>query len=98
MTFGQSVPRIEDDPLVRGFGRFVDDIPVQGMLEAAFVRSAHPHAGIARVDSRDAAAMPGVHGVFVLADLMPHVTTHLLAVGLPSPSYRRAPVRWISRW
>ena len=40
--FGQSIKRVEDLPLVKGKGRFVDDIELPGMLEAAFVRSPHP--------------------------------------------------------
>ncbi|MDB5599805.1 MAG: hypothetical protein JWN71_1849 [Xanthobacteraceae bacterium] len=88
-TIGVSVPRLEDLPLVRGAGRFVDDIHLPGAWEAAFVRSTHAHALIKHVDTAAALALPGVYGVFVLADLLPHVATHLLAVGLPSPSYRQ---------
>ena len=36
-VFGQSVGRLEDADLLRGKGRFVDDIRLPGMLEAAFV-------------------------------------------------------------
>ena len=41
---GARIPRLEDEPLLRGRGRFVDDIALPGMLHAAFVRSPHPHA------------------------------------------------------
>jgi aerobic carbon-monoxide dehydrogenase large subunit len=44
--FGASVPRREDPRLLRGEGRFVDDIKLPGMLHAAFVRSPHAHARI----------------------------------------------------
>ncbi len=46
--FGASVPRREDPRLLRGEGRFVDDIKLPGLLHAAFVRSPHAHARIAR--------------------------------------------------
>ncbi len=83
-------PRLEDEPLLRGKGRFVDDIHLPGMLEAAFVRSAEPHALIRHVDKAAALALPGVHAVLTLDDLRPHVTSERLAVGLPSPAYRRS--------
>ena len=40
---GQPIGRIEDAALLTGAGRFVDDVPVPGSLEAAFVRSAFAH-------------------------------------------------------
>ncbi len=88
-TFGISVPGLEDNALVRGLGRFVDDIRLVGTLEAAFVRSPHAHARIKGVDASAARAIDGVHAVYSLADLLPHVRAHRLAVGLPSPSYRQ---------
>lgn len=88
-TFGVSVPRLEDNSLLRGQGRFVDDIRLENTLEAAFVRSSHAHATIKSIDASAALAVEGVLAVYTLADLLPHVTTHLLAVGLPSPSYRQ---------
>jgi CO/xanthine dehydrogenase Mo-binding subunit len=84
-------PRLEDEPLLRGKGRFVDDIRLPGMLEAAFVRSAEPHALIRHIDKTAALALPGVHAVLTLDDLRPHLTTERLAVGLPSPPIARRP-------
>jgi carbon-monoxide dehydrogenase large subunit len=57
---GRSVKRVEDDALLRGEGRFTDNVRVAGELHAVFVRSPHPHARIARIDTSAAAAMPGV--------------------------------------
>jgi len=48
---GTRVLRLEDGPLVRGGGRFVDDLKFAHMLEAAFVRSPHAHAAIRRLDT-----------------------------------------------
>ena len=42
--FGASVARVEDPRLLRGDGRFVDDIKLPGLLHAALVRSPHAHA------------------------------------------------------
>jgi aerobic carbon-monoxide dehydrogenase large subunit len=68
---GSRIRRLEDEPLLRGRGRFVDDLAVGGLLHAAFVRSPHPHARIRGVASAAAAALPGVHAVLTLDDLMP---------------------------
>ncbi|MGH3187727.1 MAG: xanthine dehydrogenase family protein molybdopterin-binding subunit, partial [Streptosporangiaceae bacterium] len=65
---GRSVPRREDDRLLRGAGRYVDDIDIDGQLHAAFVRSPIPHGLIRSVDTAAARAMPGVVTVAVLTD------------------------------
>ena len=68
---GSRIHRLEDEPLLRGRGRFVDDLAVAGLLHAAFVRSPHPHARIRGVAGDAARALPGVHAVLALDDLMP---------------------------
>jgi carbon-monoxide dehydrogenase large subunit len=68
---GARVPRIEDYKLLRGGGRFIDDIISPGALSAAFARSPHPHALIRGVDASAARAMPGVIAVLTLDDLTP---------------------------
>ena len=85
---GRDVARVEDKALIRGAGRFVDDIALPGMLHVAFVRSPHAHAKITSIDTAIAVAMPGVHAVMTLADLAPHLTDTRLMVAMPSPSYR----------
>src|SRR5262245_16427477 len=67
--FGASVPRREDVRLLRGEGRFVDDIKLPGMLHAAFVRSPHAHARILAVRTGAAAACPGIVRVLTFGDL-----------------------------
>ncbi|MCX4986338.1 xanthine dehydrogenase family protein molybdopterin-binding subunit [Streptomyces sp. NBC_00572] len=61
---GRSVPRVEDDRLLRGNGRYVDDIALPGAVEAAFLRSPHAHARIESVDVTAALAAPGVVAVW----------------------------------
>jgi aerobic carbon-monoxide dehydrogenase large subunit len=61
---GQALPRVEDDRLLRGGGRYVDDIHPAGCLEAAFVRSPHAHARVTRVDLDEARRAPGVVAAF----------------------------------
>jgi 2-furoyl-CoA dehydrogenase large subunit len=60
---GAPLRRKEDARLVTGRGRYVDDITRPGLLHAAMLRSPHAHARIVRVDTRAAAALPGVLGV-----------------------------------
>ena len=44
--------RVEDDALLRGQGRFGDDVKPEGALAAYFVRSPHAFAKIERIDAR----------------------------------------------
>jgi aerobic carbon-monoxide dehydrogenase large subunit len=57
--FGQSVLRKEDDPLLRGVGRFIGDVAPRETLHAVVVRSPHAHAHF-HIDAAKARAMPGV--------------------------------------
>src|ERR1700710_973641 len=60
---GASVVRKEDRRFTTGKGRYVDDIKLQGMTHAHFVRSPHAHAKVKSIDSSAAMEMPGVVGV-----------------------------------
>ena len=51
--------RTEDDPLLRGQGRFGDDVKPEGALAAFFVRSPHAFATIDRVNTSAAKKAPG---------------------------------------
>jgi carbon-monoxide dehydrogenase large subunit len=66
--FGASVPRREDPRLLRGEGRFVDDMKLPGMLHAAFVRSPHAPCPHHRDPHRRRVAGLGAR-VFTFADL-----------------------------
>jgi aerobic carbon-monoxide dehydrogenase large subunit len=66
---GRPLRRKEDDRLLRGRGRFSDDLSLPGQAHAAMVRSPHPHARIVAIDMRVAHAMPGVLAVFTGADV-----------------------------
>ena len=65
---GEPIVRQEDARLLRGQGRFVDDVHIDGMLHAALFRSAWPHGRIRNIDVAAAAALPGIVGVFTLPD------------------------------
>ncbi|MFE5484451.1 xanthine dehydrogenase family protein molybdopterin-binding subunit [Streptomyces sp. NPDC056527] len=66
---GRSVLRVEDDRLLRGNGRYVDDIALPGAVEAAFLRSPHAHARLESVDVTAALAAPGVVAVWTGDDV-----------------------------
>ena len=66
---GQSVARFEDPRLLRGEGRFVNDLVLPGMAHIAYVRSPHARARIRALDAAAALGAPGVLGVFTVADL-----------------------------
>ena len=57
---GQPVPREEDPYLLRGAGRYVDDVQAAGQARACVLRSPHAHAEVVRIDATAARAMPGV--------------------------------------
>lgn len=60
---GRAMPRKEDARLLRGKGRYIDDIDIPGALHACFVRSPHGHARIAAIDVSAATQHPGVAAV-----------------------------------
>jgi aerobic carbon-monoxide dehydrogenase large subunit len=66
---GQPVPRNEDPKLVRGEGRYTDDVSLPGQAYAVIVRSTHAHGIIRNIDTEAARAMPGVLAVYTGADL-----------------------------
>ncbi|MBX3656425.1 MAG: xanthine dehydrogenase family protein molybdopterin-binding subunit [Ramlibacter sp.] len=67
---GQAVKRLEDEGLLKGVGRYTDDVVPQGQLRLCFVRSPYPHARIVSVDTSAAKAMPGVVCVATGAELV----------------------------
>jgi aerobic carbon-monoxide dehydrogenase large subunit len=67
-ALGQPVPRFEDPRLLRGGGRYVDDMVVPRMAFAHVLRSPHAHARIRRIDTTAAKAAPGVLAVLTGAD------------------------------
>jgi carbon-monoxide dehydrogenase large subunit len=62
-------PRLEDDPLVRGLGRYAADAPLTGQLQAFFVRSQHAFADIRAIDIEAAKKVKGVLAVLTAADM-----------------------------
>ena len=68
-AIGQPVSRKEDPVLLRGEGRYSDDLSLPGQVYAVMVRSRHAHGVLRGVDMAEARSMPGVLGVHAAADL-----------------------------
>ena len=67
-AIGQGVPRFEDPRLIRGGGRYVDDVSLPRMAHGFVLRSPHAHARIRAIDTTKAKAAPGVLCVLTGAD------------------------------
>ncbi|OLB75930.1 MAG: hypothetical protein AUI16_10375 [Alphaproteobacteria bacterium 13_2_20CM_2_64_7] len=68
---GSAVARKEDQALLTGQARFIDDLsPVPGIRFAAILRSPHPHARIGRIDLARALEVPGVRAIITGRDLL----------------------------
>ncbi len=65
----QPVRRVEDPRLLKGDGRYTDDIALPGMLFGAVLRSPHAAANLGAIDTAAALAVPGVVAVYTGADL-----------------------------
>src|SRR5438045_2743773 len=67
-ALGQAVPRFEDPRLLRGGGRYVDDMVLPRMAFGHVLRSPHAHARIRSIDTTAAKAAPGVLAVLTGTD------------------------------
>lgn len=74
---GARVRRNEDGRLIRGQGRYVDDIPLENALHGAFLRSDVARARISGLDVSRAEELPGVIKIYTFEDLGP--------LGVPMP-------------
>jgi carbon-monoxide dehydrogenase large subunit len=66
---GERMLRKEDPRLLTGRGQFVDDISLPGMLHVAFHRSQIARGKVLSIDCAAAKELPGVHAVWLAADL-----------------------------
>ncbi|MGY1826620.1 aerobic carbon-monoxide dehydrogenase large subunit [Blastococcus sp. SYSU DS0541] len=91
--FGEPVRRREDQRLITGKGRYLDDIG-HNALAAAFVRSPHAHARIVSIDVDEALDVEGLVAIYTYEDLtgpmaeplpvlIPHPQLHSPRTGFP---------------
>ena len=83
---GQALPRKEENRLLRGRGRFSDDIKLREMLYLRFVRSPYAHAKIVSVDTSAAEKLPGVACALTGAEIVSQ-TQPFIEIG-PDPFAR----------
>jgi len=81
-VIGARLPRKEDPRLLRGRGRFGDDISAPGQLWARIVRSPAAHGQVRGLDVTEAARAPGITKIITAKDLPPGLVIPVrLAVG-----------------
>jgi aerobic carbon-monoxide dehydrogenase large subunit len=81
--FGRAMKRVEDPRLIKGIATYVDDLKLQGMLHAEFVRSPHANAKINSINTDGAKELPGVVAVLTGADVNDKLGTVPCAAPLP---------------
>ena len=83
---GRPIPRVEDERLLSGRGRFSDDLNLPGQAHACIVRSPHAHARIRGIEVAAAEAMPGTLAVLTGADYSADGLTPIPHDPIPSGS------------
>ena len=99
-SVGQPMPRTEDPRLLRGGGRYVDDVSLPGQVYGYVLRSPHSHARIIRIDTNAAAEAPGVLAVLTAKDYLADGLGRMPVNPPPNPAFdmktmfapRRTPV------
>lgn len=69
-VIGQSIPRLESNDKATGRAEYIHTMRLPGMLHAKVFRSDTPHGRILSIDTAEAAALPGVHGVYTGEDIL----------------------------
>jgi 2-furoyl-CoA dehydrogenase large subunit len=88
---GRPFARLEDEALLRGEGRFLDDLePVANARHAAVLRSPYAHARILRIDPGAALELPGVVGVLTGDDVVALSRPFPAGIESPVPHYALA--------
>src|SRR5215471_4549133 len=67
--FGQPLKRKEDDPLLRGAGRYIADVGPERPFHAVMVRSPHAHARFRIINLEHVREMPGIRLVLTATDI-----------------------------
>ena len=96
---GARIPRYDGVAHVTGRTAYIDDVRIPGTLWAKALRSPHHHAGITKLDTTKAEAMPGVHAVITWEDVPLLEYGHLSALGIPAdePLLAKDEVRYLGQ-
>lgn len=87
---GARVHRVEDDNLIRGEGKYLDDIQLPNMGYAAFLRSSMAHAKISITDTEAARTLDGVHAVFTYDTLPSSLVSKTQLETYPAPIIKQS--------
>ena len=88
---GRALPRLEDEALLRGEGRFIDDLdPVPYARHVAVLRSPLAHARITRLDASAALEHAGVTGILTGEDVVALSRPFPAGIDAPIPYYAAA--------
>jgi len=82
MRIGDAVSRTEDPTLLRGQGRYTDDLNEPGQAYACIVRSPHAHGVLRGIEVEEALKMPGVLAIYTARDLEGY-GTHKCQIDIP---------------
>ena len=74
---GERAFRIDVREKVLGYGEYVDDVVMEGMVHASAVRSKYPRARVLDIDVSEALSLPGVLGVLTAEDVPNNKVGHI---------------------
>lgn len=74
---GERAFRIDVREKVLGYGEYVDDVVMEGMVHASAVRSKYPRARVLDMDASEALALPGVLAVLTAEDVPNNKVGHI---------------------
>ncbi len=74
---GERAFRIDGRETVLGYGEYVDDVVMEGMVHASAVRSKYPRARVLDIDVSEALSLPGVLGVLTAEDVPNNKVGHI---------------------
>jgi len=90
-VIGERVERVEDERLVRGLGKYVDDVDPPRLAHMAVVRCPYPRARIVSIDASQARELDGVLEVLLPEDV--HDRVGPITVLRPIPESPRIMLR-----
>ena len=90
---------LSSDRFLRGSGTYLEDLALEDIVSAVFVRSPFAHARLVGIDTEEARAMPGVIGVWTATDLdLPDIPGDLRTSEVPTEMARPPLVREVARY
>ncbi len=83
-SISQPVTQVEAPRLLKGEGRYTDDVKLPFECHAVFLRSPHAHAKIGSIDTKAARQQPGIIDVFIGEDVFEDNVGHVAGNAPPN--------------